>query len=402
MKTTEGDLRRDWSEAWDLEPGVTLLNHGSYGACPRAVLDAQHEWRRRLERNPVGFFLRRYFKAAEEAREALGAFLGAKAEDLALVANASSAVNAVLRSLALSPGDEILLTDVTYPACRNAADYVAARSGAKVVIAEIPFPCTSADALVDAILEKVTPRTRLALLDHITSASAIVLPIKALVDALEARGVDTLVDGAHAPGQVALDLDALGAAYSTGNCHKWLCSPKGAAYLHVRRDRQERVRPLTLSHGATLDTTGTSRFRLEFDWQGTFDPSAHLTLPFALEHMASLLEGGWPAIRDRNHRLALAARDLIGPALGVDTPPVPDAMLGCMAAFPLPSEPPPLPLGPRGLDPLAHWLWDTHKLCLPVGPMPHGRGRFLRVSAQLYNRLEDYERLAEVLSEAPL
>jgi isopenicillin-N epimerase len=401
MTTTDSDLRRDWRGAWSLDPSVTLLNHGSYGACPTAVLDAQRVWRDRLERNPVGFFLRTYFDAAAEAREALAGFLGAQADDLAFVTNASSAVNAVLRALPFEPGDEILVTDVTYQACRNAADFVAARTGAKVVVAELPFPCTDSEQLVDAILSKVTSRTALVLLDHITSATALVLPLDRIVPALDARGVDTLVDAAHAPGQVEVDLDGLGAAYSTGNCHKWLCSPKGAAYLHVRRDRQDRVRPLTISHGASQDASGSSRFRLEFDWTGTHDPTAHLSIPSALTHMAGLVDGGWPAIRDRNHRLALAARELIGPALGLTEHAAPDDALGCMVAFPLPADPPNLPAGPRGHDPLAHWLWEAHGICVPVGPLPHGRGRFLRISAQLYNQLEQYERLAEALSHLP-
>ncbi|MGB0590704.1 MAG: aminotransferase class V-fold PLP-dependent enzyme [Myxococcota bacterium] len=401
MTTTDSDLRRDWRGAWDLDPSVTLLNHGSYGACPTAVLAAQRAWRDRLERNPVGFFLRTYFDAAAEAREALGAFLGADPDDLAFVTNASSAVNAVLRSLPFEPGDEILVTDVTYQACRNAADFVAARTGAKVVVAELPFPCADSDALVDAILSKVTSRTVLALLDHITSATALVLPLDRIVPALEARGVDALVDAAHAPGQVEVDLDGLGAAYSTGNCHKWLCSPKGAAYLHVRRDRQDGIRPLTISHGASLDTSGTSRFRLEFDWTGTHDPTPHLSIPSALSYMEGLVDGGWPAIRDRNHRLALAGRALVGPVLGATAQEAPAEVLGSMVAFLLPAAPPNLPSGPRGHDPLAHWLWETHGLCVPIGPLPNGRGRFLRISAQLYNQLEDYERLAEALKHAP-
>jgi isopenicillin-N epimerase len=168
----------------------------------------------------------------------------------------------------------------------------------------------------------------------------------------------------------------------------------------VRRDRQDRVHPLTISHGAALDTAKASRFRLEFDWQGTHDPTAYLSVPAALETMAGLVEGGWPAIRDRNHQLALAARELIGPALGVPHAAPPEA-LGAMVTFPLPAEPPSAPSGPRGLDPLAFWLWEEHGLCVPVGPVPNGRSRFMRISAQLYNRLDDYERLAEALATRP-
>jgi len=400
VTTTPHDLRRDHRDAWSLDPSVTLLNHGSFGACATAALDAQRAWRDRLEHNPVGFFLRAYVPALTASRVALAEFLGADPDDLAYVTNATSAVNTVLRSLAFEPGDEILVTDATYPACRNAADYVAQRTGARVVVAKLPFPCTDIAQLGQAIEAALTPRTTLALLDHITSSTALVLPLRQVVAAVQARGVDVLVDGAHAPGQVAVDLDEIGAAYSTGNCHKWLCTPKGAAYLHVRRDRQDRVHPLTISHGAALDATDVSRFRLEFDWQGTHDPTAYLAVPAALEAMAALVDGGWPTIRERNHQLALAARDLIGPALGVPHAAPPEA-IGAMVTFPLPAEPPPAPCGPRGQDPLAHWLWEEHGLCVPVGPLPSGRSRFMRISAQLYNRLDDYERLADALQARP-
>ncbi|HUK62114.1 MAG TPA: aminotransferase class V-fold PLP-dependent enzyme, partial [Dongiaceae bacterium] len=270
---------RSLAALWPLDPGVVFLNHGSFGACPSAVLEHQSALRAELEAEPVRFLSRELDGRLDVARAALAKFLGADADELAFVTNATSGVNAVLRSRAWSAGDELLATDHTYRACRNALDYVAATSGACVVVAPLPFPLESPDEVVNAVMAKVTPRTRLALLDHVTSPTGLVLPLERMVTELSARGVETLVDGAHAPGMVPLDLTALGATYYSGNCHKWLCAPKGSAFLWIRRDRQTDVRPLTISHGATNVQPGRTRFRMEFDWTGTSDPTAWLTVP---------------------------------------------------------------------------------------------------------------------------
>jgi len=387
--------------AWRLDPNVEFLNHGSFGACPGPVLDSQQRWRARLESEPVRFMLRELEPALEAARAALAAFVGADPADVVFVPNATTGVNTVLRALDLSPGDELLVTDSTYAACRNAADAVAAARGARVVIAALPFPLRDEDQVVEAVLAAVTPRTRLALIDHVTSPTALVLPVARLVAELAARGVDALIDGAHAPGMVELDVGALGAAWYTGNCHKWLCAPKGAAFLHVRRDRQDAVHPLVTSHGRTSPRTDRSRFQLEFEWTGTDDPTAVLSLPDALDFLGGLLPGGWPALRAANHALALAARDRLCAALGCE-PPAPDAMLGSMAALPLPAArgapPPPVP----GLDALQERLWERHRIEVPVMLWPAWPARLLRVSAQIYNSPEQYDTLAAALrSELP-
>src|SRR3990167_1371429 len=283
-------------ELWPLERGVIFLNHGSFGACPAEVLRQQAALRDEMEAEPVRFLSRELDDRLAGARQALAAFVGADADDLAFVANATGGVNAVLRSLRFSPGDELLTTDHAYNACRNALDFAASRAGARVLVAMIPFPLAAPEEVVEAVLAHVTPRTRLALLDHITSPTGLVLPIERLVAALAGRGVEVLVDGAHAPGMVPLDLGVLGAAYYSGNCHKWLCAPKGSAFLWVRRDRQPDIRPLTISHGASATRPGRSRFRLEFDWTGTDDPTAWLTVPRAIEYLGSLLPGGWPEL----------------------------------------------------------------------------------------------------------
>jgi isopenicillin-N epimerase len=388
---------RGFAALWTLERDVAFLNHGSFGACPREVLDVQATLRAELEAEPVRFLGRELDGRLDAAREPLAALVGAEPEDLAFVSNATSGVNAVLRSLPLAAGDELLTTDHAYGACRNTLDFVAARSGAQVKVAVVPFPVSSPDEIVEAVLARVTPRTRLALLDHVTSPTGVILPVERLIAELARRQVDTLVDGAHAPGMLPLDLRGLGATYYSANCHKWLCAPKGSAFLWVRRDRQEMVRPLTISHGATAARPGRSRFRLEFDWTGTQDPTAWLAVPKAIEYMGGLLPGGWPALMARNRALALAARELLCAAVG-SAPPCPDEMVGSLASVTLPDSPT-MQTGWRVRDPLQDRLFDHWKIEVPIMRWPAAPKRLLRISAQLYNTPEQYRRLAEALRE---
>jgi isopenicillin-N epimerase len=382
---------------WPLDRRVVFLNHGSFGSCPRPVLAQQRRIRARLEREPVQFFVRELERQCDEARHALALFLGAAADDLVFVPNATAGVNTVLRSLRFARGDELLVTDHEYNACRNALDFVAARARARVVVAPLPFPLRRADQVTEAVLGRVTPRTRLALLDHVTSQTGLLLPIAQLVQELDRRGVDTLVDGAHAPGMLPLRLTRLGAAYYTGNCHKWLCAPKGAAFLHVRRDRQPLIRPLVISHGANSPRADRTRFLIEFGWTGTWDPSAFLCVPAALECVGALLPGGWPAVMRRNHALVIAGRDLLCAALGQPRP-CPASMIGSLASVPLPDAPHPAPpLSPLYADPLQEKLLREHRIEVPVIPWPAPPRRLLRVSAALYNHLAQYAVLAEVL-----
>ena len=380
---------------WTLDPAVTYLNHGSFGATPRVILDKQNELRAQMEREPVRFFVRELEPLLDEARDALAHLLGADSDDLAFVPNATAGMNAVLRSLDLDKFDELLVTTHEYNASRNTLDYVAGLAGAKVVVADVPFPIDSPDVIVERVLEKVTSRTRLFVADHITSQTALIFPIERLVAELAQRGVDTLVDGAHAPGQIPLDLAKIGAAYYTGNLHKWVCTPKGAAFLHVRENRRAGIRPIAISHGANATRRDRSRFHVEFDWTGTADFSAWLTLPDTLRFMASLVPGGWPEVMHRNHTLALQGRDLLCSALGIDRP-APDEMLGAMAAIPLPNGDPSLPASRHG-DPLQDALLFEHGIEVPIIPWPESPQRLLRVSAQLYNELGEYEKLAGAL-----
>ncbi len=381
-------------EHWTLDPEIVFLNHGSFGACPRAVLDAQTDLRARLEREPVRFFLRELPELHDAARREAAAFVGARPEDLAFVRNATSGVNAVLRSLRLAPGDELLVTDHGYHACQNAVEHVAARAGARVVIARVPFPLASQAEVVEAILAAVSERTRFALIDHVTSPTGLVFPIADVVRALAERGVDTMVDGAHAPGMVALDVAAIGAAYYTANFHKWTCAPKGAAMLWARADRQEGLHPSVISHG--YDQGGApSRFHAEFDWTGTDDPTPWLCVPVALRWLEG--HGGWPAIRARNRALALEGRARLARALDV-APPAPESMIGSLAAVPLPPE-------PRAgaahsllhANALQRALFDRHRIEVPIVPWPAPPARLVRVSAHLYNAADEYSALGAAL-----
>jgi isopenicillin-N epimerase len=337
----------------------------------------------------VRFFVRELEPRLDAARGALGAFLGALPADLAFVNNATQGVNTVLAALDLAPGDELLTLDHAYNACANALRFYAARLGARVVVAPLRFPLASPDEVLETLRAHTTERTRLVLLDHVTSPTALVLPVADIVGHFESRGVPVLVDGAHAPGMVSLDLDALGASYYTGNLHKWVCAPKGVGFLHARADRRDALRPLSISHGANSPRTDRARFHLEFDWTGTTDPTAALAVPDALTFMATLLPGGWDAVREANRALCLYARDVLCDALGV-SPPAPDAMLGAMAAVPL-------ALAPSRADALHDALLDRHRVEVPVIPWSSPEGVFLRVSAQRHNRPAHYARLVEAL-----
>jgi isopenicillin-N epimerase len=392
----------EFAAHWTLDPSTVFLNHGSFGATPRPVLEAQDEWRARMEREPVAFFARDLEPAMDAARSALAAFVGGDPEDLALVPNATSAINVVARSLELRPGDEVVVLDHAYNAAVNTLDHDLTAAGGRLVRARLPFPGTTPDRAIQAVLEAVTERTRLVLLDHVTSATALVLPVAEIVASLLERGIETLVDGAHVPGMLRLDVDAIGAAYYAGNGHKWLSAPKGAGFLHVRRDLRDRVRPLVISHGANSPRTDRTRFRLEHDWTGTADPSAHLAIPAAIEFGASLLPGGWPALMARDRALALAGRDLLCAALGIEVP-APNEMIGSMASVPLPFEegPPPADL----YHDAVHAALQRHRIQVAVVPWPprpaHQRWRrLIRISAAPYVSLPDLELLARVLPGA--
>lgn len=396
--------------AWGLEPGLTFLNHGSFGATPRAVLEHQSRLRARLEADPVRFFVRDLEGLIDENRAAAAGFLGCRADDLVFVTNATQAVATVLANVEphLRPGDELLYTGHEYPACMNALRRTASRTGAVTAMAPLPWPARSEAALVEAVLSRVTPRTRLLLVSHVTSPTGLVLPLDRIVPDLEARGVRCLVDGAHAPGLVAgLDLTRLGASYYTANLHKWLCTPKGCGVLHVRPDRQgEGFRPLALSNNAERPKPGRKHLLTEFDYVGTADPTAWLCVAEAIRVVGGMAPGGWPEVMRRNRELCLRARRLLCGELGVE-PPAPESLLAALATIPLPTEPDPARRARLAARPSANHdaLWDRlldqWRIQVPVWSIPTDDPprRLLRVSAQLYNTIEQYQYLAAALRE---
>lgn len=375
-----------------IDPGTVYLNHGSFGSCPTPVIEAQARHRDRMEADAVRFFVEDVWGLLDRSRAALGPVVGTDGANLVFVPNATTGVTTVLGNLALGAGDEILVTGNEYTACVNNCRAVAARAGATVVGAALPWPIPGPDAVVDAVLSKVTARTRLVMFSLVTSATGTRLPVERLLAEFRARGIDTLLDAAHGPGCVPMDLDTWNPTFATGNCHKWLCAPKGAAFLYVRPDRQAGLRPLVLSNDAERLGEAAARTRRpawhhEFDYCGTDDVTARISIADAAAFMQSVLPGGLDAVMRANHGLCVRARDLVCTRLGVSAP-VPDSMLGPMATITL----------PKAVDAVDLWkrLYERHRIQIPVWATPAG-ATSIRLSAQVYNDLGQYEYLAGAL-----
>ena len=375
-------------DLWQLAPGVAFLNHGSFGAVPRAVAAVQDDWRRRIEAEPVELLARRWRQLVADARRPVADFLGCEPPHLGFVSNATEGVNCVLRSLAFNSGDELLTTTHVYQAVRQAMKFVCARSGASYRDVDVPLPVASSGQVVDTIVGQLRPNTRLLVLDHVTSPTGLVFPVEPVADACAARGVDFLVDGAHAPGMLPLDLAALGrrgVSYYAGNLHKWCCAPKGTAFLWARDDRRDAVHPLVISHWAG------DGFEAEFHWQGTRDHSAWLTARAAIDFMG---QWGWERVRAHNRAMAIWAHAMLCDRLDVEPiSPVDGSLLGSMATVRLP---PPLDrMTDVEQEQLQQRLYDEHRI--EVMLVNWAGQRFLRVACQVYNTPAEYERLAEVV-----
>jgi isopenicillin-N epimerase len=373
-----------------LDPDLVFLNHGSYGACPAEVMDAQQRWQREMERNPVEFLGRRSAGLLRAAREALAGHLGADADDLVFVPNATTAVNIVARSLHLQPGDEVLATDHEYGACDATWQRVCAAHGAVYRRAAVPLPFDRA-RFADHVMAQAGPRTRLVFASHITSTTALSFPVADLCERARQRGVTTLIDGAHAPGQIPLDLSAVGADFYTGNCHKWMCAPKGSAFLHARPEHHAHLHSTVTSWGYAEGSGGQTGFdaylgrsllERRMQWQGTRDIAAWLAVPAAIEFQR---RHHWPAVRARCHAMAVALMHRVARASGL--PPIAaDADFAQMV---------PLPVATADGDALRRRLFDDHRIEVPV--TQHGAQHFVRVSVQGYTTEAELQALETVL-----
>ena len=368
------DLRAEFL----LDPSVTFLNHGSFGACPRAVFECYQAWQLEVERQPVHFLARRLETLLEDARATLGAYVGADPDDLVFVPNATAGVNIAAWPLGLGPGDEVLSTDLEYGALDLAWEHVCRDLGARYVRTPIPLPIASADEVAETIWAGIGPRTRVLFLSHHTSSTALTLPVKELCRRARERGIRTVIDGAHVPGHLPLNLRALDPDYYAGNCHKWLCAPKGAGFLYVRRELQPDVHPLVISWGYEGDDPS---FLSRHEKQGTRDPSAYLTVATAIEWQR---EHDWDAVRGRCHELARRARNELG--LEPLTPDSPD-FFRQMVSLRLPDD---------AREDLQGRLYDECRIEIPT--FEHGSGRLIRASFQGYNDERDLERLKTALA----
>ncbi|HEX2652332.1 MAG TPA: aminotransferase class V-fold PLP-dependent enzyme [Xanthobacteraceae bacterium] len=371
-------------EEWGFDPEFTFLNHGSFGAAPLAVLAEQERWRAQMERHPTGFMAYVLPDALRKAAARLADFVGAQGNDVVFVENTTAGCNAVLNSLSFLPGDEILVTNHGYPAVRKAAQHIAARTGAVIVEAEVPFPISDASQILDPVKSCLTRRTRLAIFDHITSPTAIIFPVRELAELSHNMGAKVLIDGAHAPGMLALDMPAINADWYVGNCHKWLMVPKGCAFLWAQANNQADLHPLVISHGYGQG------FVAEFDWVGTRDASGWLSVPAALDFHARL---GGAALRERNRKLAISAANKIAEIWKTQRG-TPDALTGSMATIELSTN------GPATQEhaiALRKWLFEDQRI--EVQANAFANALWIRISAQAYNEDADYERLITAIQK---
>ena len=367
---------------WPLEPGLCYLNHGAYGVAPKAVLAAQDALRLRIEGQPARFLLRELRPALRHAADEIGSFLGASGDDLVFVENATTGINAVLQSFPLEAADEMLISDQPYGAIQNAAAFACRRAGALLRHVRIPFPLSGAEQVVEALSRAIGPKTRLAILDHVTSGTGLVLPVAELAALCRERGVRVLVDGAHAPGMLDLDIPSIGADWYVGNLHKWLFVPRSAAVLWAGKGARRGLHPAVVSWGFAKG------YHEDFAWTGTRDPTACLAAPAGIAFMRRL---GPERVRRYNRDLAWRGAERLA-ALANSRPGAPHEMAGAMVLAPLSQR---FGTGRRAGEALRHRLLLQHQIEIPV--VPRGRRLWLRLATQVYNETADIERLIRAL-----
>lgn len=382
----------EYFKYWQLDPEIVFLNHGSFGACPAKILEHQQTFHQQMEQEPVAFVIRELDGLIEKSRQSLADFIGTKPDNLAFVHNVTYGVNTVLKSYPWNVGDEVVISNHIYGACRIALNYIAERYHLKIQEVEIPFPGTTNADITERIVSAVSDSTRMLFIDHITSPTGLLFPIEDIIKALQNKAVDIFIDGAHAPGAVKLDIDSLNVAFYTGNCHKWMCSPKGCGFLYVRQDRQNWIHPLSHSH-----FSGPARpFHERFHWGGTIDPTPALCLPMLIKFIEDIIPGGWSGMQEYNHQLTIKARKALCDTLEISLP-CPDAMITTLAAIPYGISKGSINPGFNEIDELQEKLYKKHHIEVPVYTWPDKRTRIIRPSGQVYNSINQYASLAEIL-----
>ena len=367
-----------------LDPDVTFLNHGSFGACAKPVYENLLEWQTKMEQEPVRFFDDILFDALKASRQVLGNYIGCSSNDLVYFPNPTTAVNAVARSLKLKPGDEVLSTNHIYGALDRSWKYICAEKKARFIKADIPFPIQSKDDFFTCFFSAVTDHTKVIFLSHITSMTAMKFPVEEVIQFAKEKKILTIIDGAHVPGHISLDIKKLDADIYTGACHKWMCTPKGVSFLYVRKELQKDIHPLVVSWGWESETPGTSEFLDWHEWQGTRDMSAFLTVPAAVKFLE---EHNWLEVARKCREQVIQTRNQFLDLLSI-SPPCPDSWLGQMASIPLPIE---------DADAFKKKLLDTYRIQVPVF---NWEGNiYLRYSIQAYNIKSDLEKLLSAVKE---
>lgn len=391
----ETGIIKDYAHLYNIEPGFTALNHGSFGACPKAVTDYQFSLIKRMESLSTRFFMLELKPLLRDSMTRLAQFINAPYQDVMFVRNATTAANVVINSLPLEKGDQITASDQIYESCKNLLDYTAAKRGITVHYPEIPFSPESDDQIIEAIFSKVTARTKLIFVDHIISNTSMIMPLKKILKKAAELEIEVFVDGAHAPGMIPLDITELQPDYYTGNCHKWLCSPKGAAFLYIKPEKQPSIKPPLISNYFHKGETLPEKLFNSFYWLGTMDYTSCIAVKKALEHLGSEVDKGWPGIRERNNLLVSEGKDILRRHLSLNEH-TPQQRTGSMVTFKTRTKAE--KNSDTTLDLIYYDLLENHKIEAAFPVSPSGE-RLLRISAHLYNKPEDYHNLATALKK---